>query len=226
MGSAKSQTRLRDFHFWRRQWQPTPVLLPGKSHGCRSLVGSSPWGRGESGTTEQLHSLSHSTADSHCTAVTHNTREQSSSNEKTSIRRVSGWTKRRGGRIGHLVSIPRPPLCLFQFFSHLGFHLQSGPPPGGCRQPLSTLVEKFFHCQPLRFRRGTPAGSVSFTCVSLKSPCEQPVVTQWHGPVMGGASAPEDGCAVRESIAKSRWTSLLRPSWGGGLAVSARLPLQ
>ena len=28
---------------WRRQWHPTPVLLPGKSHGRRSLVGSSPW---------------------------------------------------------------------------------------------------------------------------------------------------------------------------------------
>ena len=29
---------------WRRQWHPTPILLPGKSHGWRSLVGSSPWG--------------------------------------------------------------------------------------------------------------------------------------------------------------------------------------
>ena len=29
----------------RRQWHPTPVLLPGKSHGRRSLVGSSSWGR-------------------------------------------------------------------------------------------------------------------------------------------------------------------------------------
>ena len=29
----------------RRQWHPTPVFLPGKSHGCRSLVGCSPWGR-------------------------------------------------------------------------------------------------------------------------------------------------------------------------------------
>jgi len=28
----------------RRQWHPTPVLLPGKSHGWRSLVGCSPWG--------------------------------------------------------------------------------------------------------------------------------------------------------------------------------------
>ena len=40
---------------WRRQWQPTPVLLPGKSHGQRSLVGRSPWGRRESDMTEQLH---------------------------------------------------------------------------------------------------------------------------------------------------------------------------
>src|SRR5574337_447713 len=38
-----------------RQWQPTPVLLPGKSHGRRSLLGCSPWGHEESDTTEQLH---------------------------------------------------------------------------------------------------------------------------------------------------------------------------
>ena len=39
----------------RRQWKPPPVLLPGKSHGRRSLVGCSPWGREESDTTERLH---------------------------------------------------------------------------------------------------------------------------------------------------------------------------
>ena len=39
----------------RRQWQPTPVLLPGKSQGRGSLVGCSPWGREESDTTERLH---------------------------------------------------------------------------------------------------------------------------------------------------------------------------
>ena len=39
----------------RRQWHPTPVLLPGKSHGRRSLVGCSPWGRKESDTTERHH---------------------------------------------------------------------------------------------------------------------------------------------------------------------------
>ena len=37
------------------QWHPTPVLLPGESHGWRSLVGCSPWGREESDTTERLH---------------------------------------------------------------------------------------------------------------------------------------------------------------------------
>ena len=40
---------------WRRQWHPTPVLLPGKSHGRRSLVGCSPWGRKESDMNERLH---------------------------------------------------------------------------------------------------------------------------------------------------------------------------
>ena len=40
---------------WRRKWQPSPVLLPGKFHGLSSLVGYSPWGRKELDTTEQLH---------------------------------------------------------------------------------------------------------------------------------------------------------------------------
>ena len=41
--------------YWSRQWQPTPVLLPGKSHGRRSLVGYSPWGCRELDMTERLH---------------------------------------------------------------------------------------------------------------------------------------------------------------------------
>ena len=40
---------------WRRKWQPTPVIFPGKSHGWRSLVGYSSWGRKQSDTAEQLH---------------------------------------------------------------------------------------------------------------------------------------------------------------------------
>ena len=37
---------------WRKKWQPTPVLLPGESHGQRSLAGYSPWGRKESDMDE------------------------------------------------------------------------------------------------------------------------------------------------------------------------------
>ena len=39
---------------WRRKWQPSPVLLPGKSHGQRSLEGCIPWGHKELDTTERL----------------------------------------------------------------------------------------------------------------------------------------------------------------------------
>ena len=39
----------------RRRWHPTPVLLPGKSHGRRSPVGCSPWGHSELDRTERLH---------------------------------------------------------------------------------------------------------------------------------------------------------------------------
>ena len=39
---------------WRRAWQPTPVFLPGESHGQRSLAGYSPWSHKESDITEQL----------------------------------------------------------------------------------------------------------------------------------------------------------------------------
>ena len=39
---------------WRREWQPTPIFLPRKSHGQRSLAGFSPWGRKESHKNERL----------------------------------------------------------------------------------------------------------------------------------------------------------------------------
>ena len=60
-GVAQSQTRLKRLSSSskrvcrRRPWHSTPVLLSGKSHGRRSLVGCSPWGRQESDTTERLH---------------------------------------------------------------------------------------------------------------------------------------------------------------------------
>ena len=57
-GVAQSWTQLKRLSSSsdrRRQWHPTPVLLPGKSHERRSLVGCRPWGCKESDTTERLH---------------------------------------------------------------------------------------------------------------------------------------------------------------------------
>ena len=45
---------------WRRKWQPTPVILPGEFHEQRSLAGYSPWSCKESGMTEQLSLIAHS----------------------------------------------------------------------------------------------------------------------------------------------------------------------
>ena len=42
---------------WRREWQPTPVFLPGEFHGQRSLVGYSPWGHEESDMTKPFYIL-------------------------------------------------------------------------------------------------------------------------------------------------------------------------
>ena len=52
---ANSGLTISQDYFRRRQWHPTPVLLPGKSHGWRSLVGCNHWGCKESDTTERLH---------------------------------------------------------------------------------------------------------------------------------------------------------------------------
>ena len=57
---------------WRRKWQPTPVLLPGKFCGLRNLVGYSPWGHrvGPDWVTSVTHSAAHSThLQKHCSIV-------------------------------------------------------------------------------------------------------------------------------------------------------------
>ena len=51
---GKARARIKMGQLWVRKWHPTPVLLPRKSHGWRSLVGCR-WGRKESDTTERLH---------------------------------------------------------------------------------------------------------------------------------------------------------------------------
>ena len=54
-----SESNYQKEALWRRKWQHTPVFLPGKSHGQRSLVGYSPWGCKESDMTERLTELIH-----------------------------------------------------------------------------------------------------------------------------------------------------------------------
>ena len=54
---------------WRRKWKPTPVFLPGKSHGQRHLTGYSPRGRKESDMTEHAHT--HARARTHTHTRTH-----------------------------------------------------------------------------------------------------------------------------------------------------------
>ena len=53
---------------WRKEWLPTPVFLPGESHGQRNMLGYSSWGRKESDTTEWLihtHARTHTHAHTH-----------------------------------------------------------------------------------------------------------------------------------------------------------------
>ena len=58
-GIAQSWTRLKRVSSSSRKWQPTPVFLPGKSYGQRSLVGYNPWGHKESDTTERRTHTGH-----------------------------------------------------------------------------------------------------------------------------------------------------------------------
>ena len=58
---AKQEMRVRSLGGekpWRRKWQPTPIFLPGKSHGRRSLAGYGPWSCKELYMTEQLNNNS------------------------------------------------------------------------------------------------------------------------------------------------------------------------
>ena len=52
LGTDSLHLKMGLFCIWRRKYEPTPVFMPGKSHGVRSLVGYSPWGRKESDMTE------------------------------------------------------------------------------------------------------------------------------------------------------------------------------
>ena len=123
----------------RRQWHPTPVLLPRKSHGWRSLVGCSPWGRWESDTTERLHFHFFFFFYPAC-------RQGKVSSPRWSFPRPS--TRARGGnrRVHGAPRLPRAGLSLtFTFHFHalekemathssvLAWRIPGMGEPGGCR---------------------------------------------------------------------------------------------
>ena len=53
--TAQPLKRMNNATFWRREWQPTLVFLPGESYGQKNLVGYSPWGSQDSDTTDCFH---------------------------------------------------------------------------------------------------------------------------------------------------------------------------
>ena len=118
---------------WRRKWQTTPVLLPGKSHGQRSLVGCSPWGHKESDTTEWLSCWS--SCNSHLKLRAHARREDS-----TVIFQLSTYSENEcisGGRVIYskkhiIVLITVYTLCQMNLFTSFKLEMQlllhsSGP---------------------------------------------------------------------------------------------------
>ena len=70
----------------RREWQPTPVFLPGKFHGPRSLVSYSPWGHKKSDMTEQLERLTQTPSGSEALGSSGSTRSWGRTREW-----VDGW---------------------------------------------------------------------------------------------------------------------------------------
>ena len=85
---------------WRREQLPTPVSLPGESHGQRSLAGCSPWGQKESDTTELLNNSKMSNLKNpqrmgtSCTAVSRGSQDGGCPASRGQvITRTRGWTR-------------------------------------------------------------------------------------------------------------------------------------
>ena len=104
IGVNKHKTR-------RRQWQPTPVLLPGKSHGRRSLIGYSPWGHKESNMTEQWHTFcSCHKAFLNCTRYVHHGCRRSCNSQKMK-EILSVWSVKRLIRLWNEKQLDAKKLC-------------------------------------------------------------------------------------------------------------------
>ena len=146
---------------WRRQWHPAPVLLPGKSHGWRSLVGYSPQGRRELDTTERLHLIF---LDNNLRLHQRHRRTgkpgvlQSTGSQRVRYNSVI-WTTTAAPRVCPTPLIHRLPLCYPQTFTgKLSFPLQLG-------QILATPLGPWTH--PVRGNRPLLWPHCFLTCLTF-----------------------------------------------------------
>ena len=102
---------------WSREWQPTPVCLPGESHGQRSLAGYSPWGHIELDTTKRLNSSSRSKGDRvPCPASLEQMPAPALKNKNREAHTTNVWLSGllsgdypRGHQTGQEIELGRPP---------------------------------------------------------------------------------------------------------------------
>ena len=83
---------------WRKEWLPSLIFLPGESHGQRSLVGYSPWGRKESDTTERLSKHTHTSQ--------HRARQRKEEKKKKQCRKKKQDNEDREVRKSHTMKTP------------------------------------------------------------------------------------------------------------------------
>ena len=130
---------------WSSKWQPTPVSLPGKFHGQRSLVGCSPWGHKESDTTEHAHLDTHAPAQSHHHISKLDPRLMGSANMGTHLQLATGpqlqWSCPSQGSAPNLILSVTPPCqCPESRLASLILkHQQPNYSPPQIHNPLITL---------------------------------------------------------------------------------------
>ena len=94
---------------WRKEWLPTLIFLPRESHGQRSLVGYSPWGRKELDITEQLSKRAHTCAHTHTHTHTHPNIEQDRGKKKKTVQKKKQDTEdKRSKEVTHNENSRRP----------------------------------------------------------------------------------------------------------------------
>ena len=152
--------------YWR--WHPTPGFLPGKPHGWRSLEGCSPWGRKESGTTEQLHfhfsvsCIGEGSGNPLQGSCLENLRDGGAwwaavygvTQSRTRLKRLSSNSSVQYYSLQHWTLLPSSVTSVTGHFFHFG-------------STSSFFLELFLHSSPVAYWAPTYLGSSSFNVLSF-----------------------------------------------------------